>query len=63
MDRYGGSGQVGRSGSWNRYSFGLNDPLNHADPSGLCVVDGIEYPDGDAACPNDTSVDVDSICR
>jgi len=44
--------------SWNRYIYGLDDPINHADPTGLCTIAGVIYPDGQSPCPDVTSVTV-----
>jgi RHS repeat-associated protein len=44
--------------SFSRYSYGLSDPINHADPTGLCAINGVIYPDGQPPCPNVTSVTV-----
>jgi hypothetical protein len=44
--------------SLNRYVYTNGDPINNNDPSGLCTIDGIEYPDGQPPCPNVTSVTV-----
>ena len=37
-DPYGGSEDPVNPASWNRYSYSLSDPANHADPTGLCDV-------------------------
>ncbi len=37
-DPYAGSAWLEESGSWNRYSFALSDPVNEVDSSGLCSV-------------------------
>jgi len=41
-DPYMGSGGANNPQSWNRYTYGLADPLNHNDPRGLetCVPGG-----------------------
>jgi RHS repeat-associated protein len=39
-DPYGGSGDASIPLSWNRYSYGNGDPVNHSDPSGLDGVCG-----------------------
>ncbi len=44
--------------SWNLYSYTRGEPVNNNDPSGLCLINSIEYPDGMPPCPNDTSVTV-----
>ena len=44
--------------SWNRFSYVFGDPVNSNDPSGLCVIDSVTYPDGKPPCPDVTSVDV-----
>ena len=52
-DPYGGSVAPGDPQSWNRYGYAANDPVNHADPSGLitCLVfadaDWWPFPDWD----------------
>ncbi|MBK9709286.1 MAG: RHS repeat-associated core domain-containing protein [Acidobacteria bacterium] len=38
-DPFLSSGQVDDPQSWNRYSFGLNNPLRYTDPFGLYVFD------------------------
>jgi hypothetical protein len=35
VDPFGGSGSAGMPGSWNRYTYSGNDPVNRRDPSGL----------------------------
>ncbi|HEV2353827.1 MAG TPA: RHS repeat-associated core domain-containing protein, partial [Puia sp.] len=37
-DPYGGSAKASNPGSWNRYPYVGGDPINHADPRGLCGV-------------------------
>lgn len=44
--------------SWNRYSYGLGDPVNGNDPSGLCWIEDVWFEDGESPCPDDTSVTV-----
>ena len=44
-DPYRGSMDLTKPASLNRYSYSWNDPINNNDPSGLCVIDGQEYPD------------------
>ncbi len=31
--------------SWNMYAYVSDDPTNNNDPTGLCLIDGQEYPD------------------
>lgn len=40
-DPYRASGGPADPGSWNRYAYVSNDPVNHSDPAGLqqCSVD------------------------
>ena len=57
-DPYIGSVAPSDPQSWNRYTYGLGDPTNHADPTGLCTIAGVIYPDGQSPCPNGTSVTV-----
>jgi hypothetical protein len=35
MDPFGGSAKAAMPGSWNRYTYSANDPVNRRDPSGL----------------------------
>jgi len=49
------SGRLANPGTWNRYVYTLGDPVNNNDPSGLCVIDGQQYPDGQPPCPDVTS--------
>ncbi len=44
--------------SWNRYSYVLNDPVNANDPTGLCWIGNEWFDDGQAPCPDVTSVTV-----
>jgi RHS repeat-associated protein len=37
-DPYYGSVNLGDPGSWNRYAYANNDPVNRNDPRGLCDV-------------------------
>ena len=37
------SGQIGQPQSWNRYSYGLNNPLRFVDPSGLYTCDRMKF--------------------
>jgi RHS repeat-associated protein len=39
VDPFGGSASVKDSGSRNRYSYALDDPVNKSDPTGLAVQD------------------------
>jgi RHS repeat-associated protein len=39
VDRKRRSARVRRPGSWNRYVYALNDPINHRDPRGLDADD------------------------
>jgi RHS repeat-associated protein len=57
-DPYYGSVDLMDPQSWNRYNYGLDDPVNHADPTGLCTIDGVIYPDGQPPCPDVTGVTV-----
>jgi hypothetical protein len=44
-DPYRGSMDLANPGSLNRYAYASNDPVNSNDPTGLCVINGQEYPD------------------
>jgi len=57
-DRYRKSANPNAPQSWNRYAYVVGDPTNNNDPTGLCVIDGVEYPDGGDECPNGTGVTV-----
>ncbi len=50
-DRYQGSADPYNPQSWNRYGYGLGNPLGHNDPAGLCtdLIAGITM------SPNDNS--------
>jgi RHS repeat-associated protein len=50
-DPYSGSARVGSPGSWNRYAYSGDDPINRNDPTGLCDTSKSADPDKD--CPND----------
>jgi hypothetical protein len=43
-DPYQASGGPARPQSWNRYSYVLNDPVNHTDRNGLLCDDGCPDP-------------------
>ena len=51
-------GDVTRPQSWNRYSYAGSDPANQSDPSGLCYINTVFYPDGAYPCPAVTSMTV-----
>jgi RHS repeat-associated protein len=54
VDPYIGSVVAGIPGSWNRYSYVINDPSNHTDTSGLYVdCDGSDDSCDLAACGGD----------
>lgn len=38
-DPYTGSAKPDNPGSWNRYAYGLDDPINEVDPTGLASND------------------------
>jgi RHS repeat-associated protein len=42
----------------NWYGYAGGDPVNNVDPTGLCVIAGVVYPDGGYACPVGTSATV-----
>ncbi|MGH7866512.1 MAG: RHS repeat-associated core domain-containing protein, partial [Candidatus Dormibacteraceae bacterium] len=44
-DPYSGSMDLKDPNSLNRYAYAWDDPINSNDPSGLCIIDGQEYPD------------------
>ena len=44
-DPYRGSMNLTNPGSLNRYAYVNGDPVNNNDPSGLCLINGQEYPD------------------
>ena len=44
-DPYRGSMNTSDPGSLNRYAYAWGDPINSNDPSGLCVIQGVAYPD------------------
>ena len=44
-DPYRGSMDLTNPGSLNRYTYAWNDSVNSNDPTGLCIIDGAEYPD------------------
>jgi|SRR5579872_3865370 len=44
-DPHSGSATPNNPTSWNRYGYVNGDPANSSDPSGLCVIGGVEYPD------------------
>jgi len=57
-DPYRASMDVKQPQSFDRYAFVWGDPINSADPSGLCILNGIQYPDGSSDCPDDISTTV-----
>ena len=58
FDPYWGSFHSNEPTTWNRYLYGLGDPANAADPTGLCVINGVTYPDGQSPCPDATQTTV-----
>ena len=52
-DSYKGSADPYNPQSWNRYAYGLNDPVGHADPTGLFAP-----PPGLACAPWDASCNI-----
>jgi RHS repeat-associated protein len=64
METYDGTPQ-----SWNRYAYGMNNPLSYVDPDGRCsftLTDGSKYVDSNTDCtevtaPHWTSDDLGGI--
>jgi len=44
-DPYRGSRDLANPGSLNRYAYAWDDPVNSNDPTGLCIINGEEFPD------------------
>ena len=71
VDPYGGSAVAGNPQSWNRYGYGLGDPVNGNDPTGLdstiCPASGetgqcYTVPDGSSYSGNtDVTVDENGV--
>jgi hypothetical protein len=62
-DRYKRSAKTNSSGSWNKYSYSGNDPVNRLDKHGReeCYTDDEEECDGQED-PNDGGCGDDSTC-
>ena len=57
-DPYRASTDSKQPQSFDRYGFVWGDPINGADPTGLCTLEGVQYPDGLPPCPDTTSTTV-----
>ncbi len=57
-DPYKSGGGVRDPGSWNRYAYVLNDPINQRDPTGLCIEE--ECGDGDSGGFEDGGMQIEN---